>query len=136
MEDRLHHGGLRVRLVCAVVAGDLGEDPVVLFLHKYLPVGDKNGDGIAFGKAELSWPDEASCGNGLLRMLNERQNIVAMFVGHGHKNVIEVIEFPSGHQVIQSDPGNWRLLEFGEREIVISFSGSTQAEFRIPLQEN
>lgn len=84
---------------------EAGDDPVILFSHKYLPVGDKNGDGVAFGKADTSWPDEASCRNGLLKTLNERHNIVAMFVGHGHKNVIEVIEFPSGHQVVQSETG-------------------------------
>ena len=121
--------------------GETGDDPVVLFLHKYLPVGDKNGDGVFFGKAALDWPDERSCEKGFLRTLNEGRNIIAMFVGHGHKNVIERIDFPSAHGVIQSqtsafprDKNNWRLLQFKEDEIIISLPGSTQTELTISLQ--
>ncbi len=118
-------------------------DLVVLFLHKYLPVGDKNRDAMFFGKAALDWPREKSCEKGFLRLLNEKRNIVAMFVGHGHKNVVETIELPSGHKVVQTetgafarDPNNWRLLRFRENEIVISRPGKTDSELRISLPKD
>jgi len=120
---------------------EAGDDPVVLFCHKYLPVGDKNGDGVFFRKQALEWPDAQDCETGLLRTLNEKPNIKAIFVGHGHKNVIETIEFPRGHKVVQSEVGafaydsnNWRLLQFKEDSIAISLSGSTETELSISLQ--
>jgi 3',5'-cyclic AMP phosphodiesterase CpdA len=112
---------------------DAGNQPIVIFMHIYLPIGDKNGDGIYFKPNDPSWPDAESCSKGLLKVLNENAAIKAIFVGHGHKNVIEQIDFPSGHKIVQCETGgfsgdsnNWRLIKFTENKILISKSGNSQ----------
>jgi 3',5'-cyclic AMP phosphodiesterase CpdA len=112
---------------------DAGNQPIVLFMHVYLPVGDKNGDGTYFKPNDPDWPDAESCSQGLLKVLNENTTIKAIFVGHGHKNVIEQIDFPSGHNIVQcetggfsSDPNNWRIIKFTETNIMISRPGNGQ----------
>jgi 3',5'-cyclic AMP phosphodiesterase CpdA len=112
---------------------DAGNQPIVIYMHIYLPVGDKNGDGIYFKSNDLDWPDTESCSKGLLKVLNENTTIKAIFVGHGHKNVIEQIDFPSGHKIVQcetggfsGDPNNWRVIQFTENKIMISMPGNSQ----------
>ena len=119
-----------------------GADPVVIFMHIYLSVGDKNGDGLFFRQRELDWPDDTSCSSGLLRVLNENRHIKALFVGHGHKNVIEKIDFPAGHDIYQCEtggfgdkPDNWRLLRFTDKSIVVCEPGVRRAERIISLSE-
>jgi hypothetical protein len=120
-----------------------GSDPIILFFHIYFSVGDINGDGIFFKEnGPLNWPSEKQCSEGLLKLLNEKKNIKAMVVGHGHSNVFEGIHFPGGHTIYQIETGsvsersmNWRLFQCTENEITISHSGSKKAEIIIRLHE-
>lgn len=113
-----------------------GSDPVVLFFHIYFHVGDKNGDGIFFNKnGPVNWPTLEQCSKGLLKIINENQNIKALVVGHGHKNAFEKIHFPSGNNIYQIETGslkdgidNWRLIQLTNDNIIISFPGSTVPE--------
>ncbi len=118
-----------------------GNDPVVLFFHIYLPVGDINGDGIYFKKdGPVNWPDSQQCTKGFLKILNSYKNIKAMFVGHGHRNVFEKIHFPSGHNIYQIETGalkdgtrNWRLCRFTKNSIIVSKNGSKETQIIITL---
>jgi UDP-2,3-diacylglucosamine pyrophosphatase LpxH len=120
-----------------------GNEPIILFLHIYFSVGDINGDGIFFKeKGPLNWPSEKQCSEGFLRILNEKKNIKAMVVGHGHSNVFEGIHFPGGHTIYQIETGsvtegftNWRLFQCTEKGIVVSRPGSRKTELTIDLHE-
>jgi 3',5'-cyclic AMP phosphodiesterase CpdA len=120
-----------------------GGDPIILFFHIYFSVGDINGDGIFFKEnGRLNWPSEKECSEGLLKILNEKGNIKAMVVGHGHSNVFEGIHFPSGHTIYQIETGsvtegsmNWRLFQCTEKTITVSSPGSKKSEITISLHE-
>jgi 3',5'-cyclic AMP phosphodiesterase CpdA len=117
-----------------------GSDPVVIFMHKYIPVADLDGDGNAFNtKSPISINEEA-CSKGFLETLNENKNIKALFVGHGHNNVSEIIHFPSGNKILQSetgafaqDPHNWRRIDFFESKISVYASGEEKIELELNI---
>jgi 3',5'-cyclic AMP phosphodiesterase CpdA len=117
-----------------------GADPVIVFMHKYLPIPDLNGDGIAFKSQSSFVINEKACSQGLLKTLNESENIKALFVGHGHRNVHELIQFPSGNKVLQTetaafsqDPNNWRRIDFYESKIVVYSGDDKGIEQQVPL---
>ena len=120
-----------------------GNEPVMLFFHIYFSVGDMNGDAIYFKEnGPLHWPTKDQCSEGFLKLLNEKKNIKAMVVGHGHSNVFEGIKFPSGHTIYQIETGsvvegasNWRLLQFTDNRIIVSRPGNRKAEIVIDLNE-
>ncbi len=120
----------------------IADEPVILFFHRYYPIGDVNGDGITIKKNKpTDWPKEDDCSKGMLKILNEHKNIKAMFVGHRHKNAWEGINFPSGHKIYEimtsalfKGTDNWRLISFTENEITISNTGSTDKEIQIRLR--
>lgn len=110
-----------------------GKDEVaVLFTHIPIPVGDTNGDGIAFPTPPEGWPAEETYESGIMKILNTHSSIVAIFVGHNHMNVIEEIPFPSGHKITQvetgafgRDPNNWRVIKIAENNISVSDAGGS-----------
>ncbi len=111
------------------------DDPVVIFMHKYLPVRDYNGDGVVFSEKTVLDINSEKCSKGFLKTLNENINIKALFVGHGHNSVSELLPFPAGHQILQTetagfaqDAGNWRLLKFTENEILVCSTGRVTVE--------
>jgi len=117
-----------------------GDNPVVIFMHKYLPVPDYNGDGVVFTEKTTLDINSDTCSKGFLKTLNENSNIKALIVGHGHKNVSELISLPAGHQILQTETGgfgqdanNWRLIKFTKDEIVIYTTGSEKIESRVPI---
>ncbi len=121
--------------------GLAGNDPVVVFMHRYLAVPDLNGDGVAFSQKPDVTVDETTCSKGFLKALNDHANVQALFVGHGHRNVSEWIPFPRGHRVLQTEtaafaasPQNWRLLEFTEDQILVHFPGGTRLELICPIR--
>ena len=117
-----------------------GENPVVIFMHKYFPLPDLDGDGNAFkGDSDLALNEE-TCSKGLLKTLNNSNNIKAMFVGHGHKNVSEILKFPSGHKILQTetaafaqDTKNWRRIDFCESKIKVYKSSDNQLEINLDI---
>jgi 3',5'-cyclic AMP phosphodiesterase CpdA len=116
-------------------------DPVIIFMHKYLPVPDLNGDGIVFTDRQTLSLDEQTCSKGFLRILNDNPNIKALFCGHGHKNVSEWMSFPSSHKILQSetaafaqDINNWRLLKFTNDEIIVYSTGGQNRESVIKIK--
>lgn len=118
-----------------------GENPVVIFMHKYFPTPDLDGDGNAF-KADSDFAlDEEACSKGLLNTLNKAKNVKAMFVGHGHKNISEMLKFPLGHEILQTEtaafaqnPNNWRRIDFYESKVVVYSGIGKKIELEIPLK--
>jgi 3',5'-cyclic AMP phosphodiesterase CpdA len=107
-----------------------GLNPVIIFMHKYLPVPDYNNDGFFFSKNSTLSINDSTCSKGFLKILNGNNNIKALFVGHGHRSVLENIPFPSGQAILQTetagfaqDKNNWRLLKFTEKNIIIYSTG-------------
>ncbi len=117
----------------------VGNEPVVIFQHKYFLVGDINGDGIYFKKNKpTDWPKEENCSEGFMKVLNEHKNIKAIFLGHGHKNTWEGIKFPSGHIIYQIETStlynkssNWRLIKFTEDAMIVNKAGTTEIELKV-----
>jgi len=117
----------------------IGNDPVVIFQHRYFSVGDINGDGIFFKENKpTDWPSKEQCADGFLKTLNDHNNIKAIILGHGHKNVWEGINFPNNHKIYQIMTGsvstginNWRLIELTEHAITISKAGVDEIEIEI-----
>ncbi len=114
---------------------------ILLFMHQYFPVGDTNGDGIAFSKKMEKWPNPDICNKGFLKLINDSKSIVAAFVGDGHKNIVEEIDFPGGGKFYQietagfsENPNNWRIIKISD-EILVSRPGSRETELRIVLPE-
>jgi 3',5'-cyclic AMP phosphodiesterase CpdA len=114
----------------------------ILFFHVPLHVHDTNGDGVRFKEPPAGWPFPDTHERGLLRILNQHPSVVAAFVGHGHKNIIEDIPLPAGHVVTQVETGafalnreNWRVIEVSERRISISKPGNTGTERTVELAE-
>jgi 3',5'-cyclic AMP phosphodiesterase CpdA len=102
------------------------QSEVILFMHKYFPLPDENGDGMVFTEKTTLLIDKESCSTGLLKILNENPNIKLLVTGHGHKNVQEVMVLPSGHRILQVETGgfgpdsnNWRLIQLTETSIII-----------------
>lgn len=118
---------------------NVGDDPVILFAHRYYVIGDINGDGILFKKdAPTEWPREGSCNTGMLKIINEHKNIKALVVGHGHQNVWEKITFPSGHEIYQIETAtlydkssNWRIIKLTEDAIIVNKAGTNETEIEI-----
>lgn len=117
------------------------DEPVIIFMHKYFPAADQNGDGIVFSTKHTLLLDEQTCSRGFLKILNENQNIKALFCGHGHKNVSEWMSFPSGNKILQtetagfsSDTNNWRLLKLTDDEIVVCSPGGQEKENVIEIK--
>jgi len=117
-----------------------GDDPVVIFMHRYLPVADLDGDGIAFNTKSPISINEQACSRGFLKTLNENENIKAIFVGHGHKNVSEEIPFPGGHKVLQTEtaafaqnPNNLRRINFYESKISVYECGEEKVELELHI---
>ncbi|MBN2411669.1 metallophosphoesterase [candidate division KSB1 bacterium] len=111
------------------------DDPVVIFTHKYLPVRDYNGDGVVFSATTTLDINSEKCSKGFLKTLNENKNIKALFVGHGHNSISELLPFPAGHQILQTetagfaqDSSNWRLLKFTEDKIIVYSTGQVTTE--------
>jgi 3',5'-cyclic AMP phosphodiesterase CpdA len=107
------------------------DDANIIFMHIPLIVADTNGDGIRFNEPPPGWPFPETYQRGLMKALNENPSVVAIFVGHQHKNVIEDIPFPAGHRItqiqtgnLQVDPTNWRLIRLTEGEVSVSAPGS------------
>lgn len=110
-------------------------DYVLIFMHIYLPLGDNNGDGVFFTRNPAPWPTKNDFQNGMLKLLNENPNVLAIIVGHGHRNVIEEFTCPANHRILQvetagfaQDPNNWRLLKFTEKSVMIYQTGTTVLE--------
>jgi len=117
-----------------------GDEPVVIFMHKYLSVADYNNDGVVFNARKSIPIDEHACARGFLKTLNDNKNIKAVFVGHGHRNVSEMIPFPAGHKILQmetsafaADPNHWRRLDFFESKINISKCGEEKVEVELNI---
>ncbi len=113
------------------------DDRVIIFMHKYLPVPDLNGDGKVFTEKSTFAINTETCSKGFLNTLNENRNIRALFVGHGHESVSELLSFPAGHQILQTetasfakDRHNWRLLQFTENDILVHSTGERKIELR------
>ena len=118
-----------------------GGDPVIIFMHKYLPVADENNDGIVFSTKWNLTIDKETCSKGFLKILNDNKNIKALFVGHGHRNVSENILLPNGHKIMQIETGgfaqntkNWRLLKFTRDNLFISSPGGENIEKVIKIK--
>jgi 3',5'-cyclic AMP phosphodiesterase CpdA len=116
------------------------DDPIIIFMHKYLPVADINEDSVFFTNNETITLDEQTCSQGLLKTLNENPNIKAIFCGHGHKNVGEWLTFPSGHKILQTetagfanDRNHWRMLKFTGDQIIIDSTGTMGREYVIEI---
>ena len=117
--------------------------PVVIFMHKYLPIPDYNGDDLRFTKRPRIIIDEDVCNEyNFIQTLNNNPNIMALIVGHGHKNVWEYLPFPAGHKILQVETAafgknadNWRLLSFTEKNLVISKTGTTLQEHVLNVPE-
>jgi 3',5'-cyclic AMP phosphodiesterase CpdA len=114
---------------------EFADDYVIIFMHKYFPAQDLNGDGIVFSNKQTLVLNNQTCSKGFLKILNENPNIKALFCGHGHRNVSEWMLFPSGHQVLQTETagfaGNfkeWRLLKFTNEEIIVCAPGGQDKE--------
>ncbi len=143
----LHEGGKRLEKMQVDWLNDrldrAGKDPVIVFHHIYFPIGDVNGDGVAFdARKPVDWPSEKDCSEGFLRALNEHPNVKALIVGHGHENVFEKIRFPAGHGVWQVETGsvteasaNWRLIRLSGSSILISRPGSRNTQISIDINE-
>jgi predicted MPP superfamily phosphohydrolase len=117
------------------------DDPVVIFMHKYLPVADLNEDSVVFTNNPTLILNEQTCSRGFLRILNESTIVKALFCGHGHKNVSEWLVFPSGHKIVQTETGgfandinNWRLIKFTRDQIIIDSTGSDKIEYLIKIK--
>jgi 3',5'-cyclic AMP phosphodiesterase CpdA len=117
------------------------DDPVVIFMHKYLPVADLNEDSVVFTNNPTLILNEQTCSRGFLRILNENANIKALFCGHGHKNVSEWLVFPGGHKIVQTETGgfanditNWRLLNFTHDQIIIDSTGTRKREYVVEIK--
>jgi len=116
-------------------------DPVLLFMHKYLPVSDLNKDGVSFtSKAGIDLTTD-TLASGLLRLLNGNENIKAIFCGHGHRNVSEWLVWPAGHKILQTetagfagDRNAWRLIKLTEDKLFVGLSGSEGTETHIDLR--
>ncbi len=118
-----------------------GKNPVIIFMHKYFPLPDLDGDGVAFKANSKLVLDEKTCSKGLLKTLNESNNIKALFVGHGHRNVSEVFTFPSGNKILQTETAafsqnsnNWRQIDFCESKVVVYSGDDKEIELEIPLK--
>lgn len=112
-----------------------GDQPVIIFMHYYLHVGDYNSDGMSFEDENPIAIDEKSCSKGLLNVLNHHPNIRALFVGHGHENLYETIPMLNGHEIVQiqtaafgRDENNWRFLQFHQDHISVSVAGNGAKE--------
>ncbi|MCX8037938.1 MAG: metallophosphoesterase [Candidatus Sumerlaeia bacterium] len=114
------------------LANELRQSPertAILFFHIPLPVGDTNGDGDSFPVPKV-WPLPDTYQKGIFKILNDHPSVVAAFVGHNHKNIIEDIPLPAGHSVAQvetgafaADPKNWRTITLTENALIISKPG-------------
>ena len=119
------------------------DDPVIIFMHKYLPVADLNEDSVVFTNNPILLLDEQTCSRGFLKILNENSNIKALFCGHGHKNVSEWLVFPSGHKILQTETGgfandfnNWRLLEFTSDLMIVDSTGTRKKEYVLKIKNS
>lgn len=117
-------------------------EPVLLFMHKYLPALDYNRDGIAFSAAAASGLTDSTCASGFLRLLNTHPNIRLLLVGHGHSCKSEFLPFPSGHVILQKSTGafvkdadNWRIVKCTEHEILIHAPGTHRIEMEISVEK-
>jgi len=115
-------------------------EPVLLFMHKYLPALDYNRDGVAFSPAAASGLTDSTCASGFLRLLNAYPNIRLLLVGHGHSCKSEWLPFPGGHVILQKSTGafvkdanNWRLVKCTEHEILIHEPGTHRIEMKIAV---
>lgn len=115
-------------------------DVSILFMHIPIPVGDTNGDGETFSTLPEGWPPQDLYENGIMKILNTHPSIAAIFVGHNHKNIIDDIPFPRGHEITQietgafgRDPNNWRVIKFTDNDIRVSSSGGAAIEETINL---
>jgi DNA repair exonuclease SbcCD nuclease subunit len=116
-----------------------GKEPIIIFMHKYLPALDYNKDRQSFSAATAPVLNDSTCSTGFLQVLNEHPNIQLLLVGHGHSRKSEMIPFPRGHQIAQFAPGayvknvnNWRMVKCTVKEIMIFAPGSKEIECRIP----
>jgi 3',5'-cyclic AMP phosphodiesterase CpdA len=110
-------------------------DTNLIFMHIPLTVGDTNGDGVRFSAPPPGWPFPDTYQRGLMKILNENPSVVALFVGHQHRNVIEDMPFPAGHRItqiqtgnLQVDSGNWRVVSLTEKEMSVSAPGSSNTK--------
>ena len=143
----LHDGGRRLDKVQLDWLADrlerAGDEPVIIFHHIYFPLGDVNGDGVAFDRRKPAvWPGVKDCAEGFLQLLNRHRNVRALIVGHGHENVFERIRFPAGHSIWQVETGsvtegseNWRLLTLTGDSILVLKPGSHQREISISVRD-
>ncbi len=120
-----------------------GNDPVIMFMHKYLPALDYNNDRQSFAAARAPALNDSTCAKGFLQVLNEHRNIRLLLVGHGHSRKSEMLPFPKGHQIAQFSPGayvknvhNWRMIKCTENEIIIFAPGTNEIEFNLLLDAN
>ncbi len=117
-----------------------GRDPVLIFMHKYHPALDYNGDGISFAAAAACALTDSTCSRGFLKACNENKNIKIFLAGHGHSRKSEKIPFPAGHTILQINPGafvkdirNWRLIKCTEQEILVFAPETNSLEWKIPI---
>ncbi len=115
-------------------------DVEILFMHLPLPIEDANHDGNSFSRTPIALDSSTIASNVLLTSLNANPSIRLLVTGHGHKNIIEAANFPTGHTIIQIETGafgqnsqNWRLIRITEGQISISKPGSDFIEHSIPI---
>jgi len=115
-----------------------GKEPVIFFMHRYLPSLDYNQDRSAFAPAAASVLNDSTCATGFLRLCNEHPNIQLFLVGHGHNRKSENIPFPNGHKILQlitggfiNNTNNWRIITCTEEGLHISAPGTDAVEWRI-----
>ncbi len=113
-----------------------GDTPVIIFMHKYLPVKDYNNDGNVFNRDTQLEMNAETCSGGLLKILNENKNIQAMITGHGHRSITEPIKFPAGHTILQVETAafaqntekHWRTLKITENSLTLMETGGKGVE--------
>jgi len=120
--------------------GQSKDEKVILFMHICIPVGDTNKDGVCFSKPQ-GWPFKDTYEKGIMKILNTSPSIIAAFVGHNHRNIIEDIPFPAGHKITQIetaafglDPNNWRIVELKEDNITVYRQGQMDIEKKISFE--
>ena len=76
-----------------------------------------------------------------LLMTLGNHNIQALFVGHGHTNVSELVPFPLGNEILQvetaafaQNPENWRRVDFLESKIIVYQCGKESIELELSLK--
>ncbi len=113
-----------------------GDKPVIIFMHKYLPVKDYNNDGNVFNRDTQLEMTIENCSKDIFKILNDNSNIQALFTGHGHRSITEPIQFPAGHTILQIETAafaqntekHWRVFKVTENSLILMETGGDRVE--------